>query len=61
MRDLIPDVEMISYEGLPDKICDSVPDRCADDVLKFPERRFGKAFVVISASVRRTDGRTALL
>jgi S-adenosylmethionine synthetase len=26
MRDLIPDVEMISYEGLPDKICDSVPD-----------------------------------
>jgi pimeloyl-ACP methyl ester carboxylesterase len=42
MRDRIPDVEMISYEGLPHNICDSVPDRCADDVLKFLEKRFGK-------------------
>jgi len=31
MRDRIPDVGMISYEGLPHKICDSVPDRCAGD------------------------------
>jgi 3-oxoadipate enol-lactonase len=42
MRDRIPDVEMIAYEGLPHNICDSVPDRCADDVLKFLEKRFGK-------------------
>ena len=42
MRDRIPDVEVISYEGLPHNICDSVPDRCADDVLKFLEKRFGK-------------------
>jgi len=42
MRDRIPDVEMISYEGLPHNICDSVPDRCADDVLKFLEKRFGR-------------------
>lgn len=42
MRERIPDVEMISYEGLPHNICDSVPDRCADDVLKFLHKRFGK-------------------
>lgn len=42
MRDRIPDVEVISYEGLPHNICDSVPDRCAGDVLKFLEKRFGK-------------------
>jgi len=42
MRDRIPDVEMIAYEGLPHNICDSVPDRCADDVLRFLAKRFGK-------------------
>ena len=42
MRDRIPDVEVLSYEGLPHNICDSVPDRCADDVLTFLEKRFGK-------------------
>jgi len=42
MRDRISDVEVISYPGLPHNICDSVPDRCADDVLRFLERRFGK-------------------
>ena len=42
MRERIPDVEMISYEGLPHNICDSVPDRCAEDVLKFLQKRFGK-------------------
>jgi pimeloyl-ACP methyl ester carboxylesterase len=40
MRDRIPDVEVISYAGLPHNICDSVPDRCADDVLKFLGKRF---------------------
>ena len=37
MRERIPDVEVLSYEGLPHNICDSVPDRCAEDVLKFLE------------------------
>ncbi|HEY5900511.1 MAG TPA: alpha/beta hydrolase [Burkholderiales bacterium] len=40
MRARIPDVEVIAYEGLPHNICDSVPDRCADDVLKFLAKRF---------------------
>jgi 3-oxoadipate enol-lactonase len=40
MRERIPDVEVIAYEGLPHNICDSVPDRCADDVLKFLAKRF---------------------
>jgi hypothetical protein len=40
MRERIPDVEVISYEGLPHNICDSVPDRCAEDVLKFLGKRF---------------------
>jgi pimeloyl-ACP methyl ester carboxylesterase len=35
MRDRIPDVRMLSYQGLPHNICDSVPDRCAADVLTF--------------------------
>ena len=42
MRDRIPDVEMIAYAGLPHNICDSVPDRCADDVRRFLAKRFGK-------------------
>jgi pimeloyl-ACP methyl ester carboxylesterase len=42
MRERIPDVEMICYDGLPHNICDSVPERCADDVLKFLQKRFGK-------------------
>ncbi len=40
MRDTIPDVEFLSYEGMPHNICDAVPDRCADDVLAFLGRRF---------------------
>jgi pimeloyl-ACP methyl ester carboxylesterase len=40
MRARIPDVEFLSYEGLPHNICDAVPDRCADDVLAFLGRRF---------------------
>jgi len=42
MRERIPDVEMVCYEGLPHNICDSVPERCVDDVLKFLEKRFGQ-------------------
>jgi len=37
----IPDAEVISYEGMPHNICDSLPDRCVDDVLAFLQRRFG--------------------
>jgi len=40
MRERIPDVEVIAYAGLPHNICDSVPDRCAEDVLKFLGKRF---------------------
>jgi len=35
MRDRIPDVRMLSYEGLSHNICDSAPERCATDVLAF--------------------------
>jgi 3-oxoadipate enol-lactonase len=41
MRERIPDVEILSYEGMPHNICDSLPDRCVDDVLAFLRRRFG--------------------
>jgi 3-oxoadipate enol-lactonase len=41
MRERIPDVEVISYEGMPHNICDSLPDRCVDDVLTFLRWRFG--------------------
>jgi pimeloyl-ACP methyl ester carboxylesterase len=37
----IPDAELIAYDGMPHNICDSLPDRCADDVLAFLGRRFG--------------------
>jgi 3-oxoadipate enol-lactonase len=37
----IPDAEVISYQGMPHNICDSLPDRCVDDVLAFLRRRFG--------------------
>jgi pimeloyl-ACP methyl ester carboxylesterase len=42
MRDRIPDVEVIAYEGMPHNICDAVPDRCVDDVLTFLRWRFGE-------------------
>ena len=41
MRERIPDVEVIAYEGMPHNICDTLPDRCVDDVLAFLRRRFG--------------------
>jgi 3-oxoadipate enol-lactonase len=40
MRERIRDVEVMSYEGMPHNICDSLPDRCVDDVLGFLRRRF---------------------
>ncbi len=41
MRERIPDVVVISYEGMPHNICDSLPDRCVEDVLTFLRWRFG--------------------
>ena len=40
MRERIADVEVLSYEGMPHNICDSLPDRCSGDVLKFLEDHF---------------------
>jgi len=37
----IPDVAVISYEGMPHNICDILPERCVDDVLTFLRWRFG--------------------
>jgi hypothetical protein len=37
----IPDAEVISYQGMPHNICDSLPDRCVEDMLAFLRRRFG--------------------
>ena len=41
MIERIPDVQAITYEGLPHNICDAVPDRCVADVLAFLRWRFG--------------------
>jgi 3-oxoadipate enol-lactonase len=38
----MPDAETISYADMPHNICDSLPDRCADDVLAFLRRRFSE-------------------
>ncbi len=40
MRETIPDMEFLSYDGMPHNICDAVPNRCVDDVLEFLQRRF---------------------
>src|SRR5262245_8137222 len=40
MRERIPDVQLIAYEGLPHNIGEAVPERCAEDVLAFLHRRF---------------------
>ena len=42
IRERIPDVEVISYEHMPHNICDSLPDRCVDDVIAFLRWRFGQ-------------------
>ena len=41
-RDLIPDVEMHSYAGMPHNIADMMPERCVSDILAFLSRRFGR-------------------
>jgi pimeloyl-ACP methyl ester carboxylesterase len=43
MGERIADVEVIGYDGMPHNICDSLPDRCVDDVMGFLRRRFGAA------------------
>jgi pimeloyl-ACP methyl ester carboxylesterase len=42
MIERIPDVQAISYEGMPHNICDAAPDRCVKDVLSFLSWRFGE-------------------
>jgi 3-oxoadipate enol-lactonase len=37
MGERIPNVKVVSLEGLPHNICDSVPDRCAAEALAFLE------------------------
>jgi pimeloyl-ACP methyl ester carboxylesterase len=39
MRERIPDVRVLSYEGMPHNICDADPARCAADVLQFIRER----------------------
>jgi pimeloyl-ACP methyl ester carboxylesterase len=41
MIERIPDVQAITYEGMPHNICDAVPDRCVADVTAFLRWRFG--------------------
>jgi len=41
MRERIPKVEVISYEGMPHNLCDIAPDRCVEDVITFLRWRFG--------------------
>ncbi|MFZ5780079.1 MAG: alpha/beta fold hydrolase [Pseudomonadota bacterium] len=41
MRQRIPDVQLIAYEGLPHNIGEAAPERCAEDVLAFLRWRFG--------------------
>lgn len=38
MRDLIPNSELLTYEGMPHNLGDAVPERCARDVLDFLAR-----------------------
>ena len=42
MRERIPDVQLIAYEGLPHNIGEAAPERCAEDVLAFLRWRFGQ-------------------
>jgi 3-oxoadipate enol-lactonase len=41
MRKRIPDVQMITYEGMPHHIADSAAERCVADVQAFLRWRFG--------------------
>ena len=42
MLETIPDVQGVTYEGLPHNICDAAPDRCVEDVMAFLRWRFGQ-------------------
>jgi pimeloyl-ACP methyl ester carboxylesterase len=39
MRERIPDVRVLSYDGMPHNICDADPARCAADVLAFTREK----------------------
>ena len=41
MKSKMPDAELIVYEGARHNINDYLPERCADDILKFLGKRFG--------------------
>jgi len=41
MKSKMPDAELIVYEGARHNINDELPERCADDILKFLGKRFG--------------------
>ena len=41
LRDRVPDVEFVVYHGLPHNITDAVPDRCAQELLRFLLARGG--------------------
>jgi len=43
MQSKMPDAELIVYEGARHNINDYLPDRCADDILEFLDKRFGAA------------------
>lgn len=39
MRDLIPNAELLTYDGMPHNLGDAVPEHCARDVLAFLQRQ----------------------
>jgi len=41
MAEAIPDAVVVTYEGMPHNICDTLPERCVGDVLDFLARRGG--------------------
>ncbi|MBM3573626.1 MAG: alpha/beta hydrolase [Alphaproteobacteria bacterium] len=41
MAERIADIEMLGYDHMPHNIFDAAPERCAADVLRFLEKRFG--------------------
>jgi pimeloyl-ACP methyl ester carboxylesterase len=43
MAEKIPDVEMITYSGMPHNIADFRAESCVNDAIAFLERRFPKA------------------
>lgn len=41
MAERIPDIQVVTYDGLPHHLTDAVPHRCVDDVMTFLRWRFG--------------------